>query len=484
MNNSVDCLFVTVPFTDTRQPLIATGILRSIADKANKTSATLDFNAEFIHLLDSMPEEERFSTLAFFREGDHNGLDIEKIQDLFHNMAKKVIEMNPTYVGISVFTYNCRVAAKYLSWFIKKINPEIKIILGGTGIIKHMNGRATFAESLLKNKLIDVFIYGDGEQALYHYLSTGKTNYPGINKHLWTPMKSPELEALPAPVYDDYNFSLYEEPIMLPIIGSRGCVRKCTFCDVHTHWTKFGYRGGEHIFEEMKEHAEKYNIYQFHFGDSLVNGNLKEYRNMLKLIAEYNKNQPDDKKISWVGQCILRPKNQFTEEDWKLTAEGGGDVMIVGIETINDQVREQIGKKFTNEDIKFSFDMAKKYGKTRFTLLFLTGYPGETDADYDFLEQWVRDLAENYKDVIYGINTGVPLSVLENTPLQDNFDSMGMVSVGPAPEDWELPGTGNTPVKRVEWNDRFVKVVSECGFDIFTGHDAHHIIERVRRRNA
>jgi hypothetical protein len=202
---------------------------------------------------------------------------------------------------------------------------------------------------------------------------------------------------------------------------------------------------------------------------------------MVKLLADFNRTLPEDQKIVWNGFFIFRPQQSFTEEDWRLTIEGGGRGLAVGIETLNDQVRQQLGKSFTNQDIEFSLQMARKYGshKVQLFLLFFTGYPSETQADYDFQVEWWKNHMD-YKDVIYAVNTGSPLSILENTPLQKDFEKMGLEWVGPNPEDWVNPANGNTPEQRIKWNELIIKTLEQCGFQNLRGHDTHYILERMK----
>jgi len=474
-----ECVFVTVPFTDTNKPLMAPAILKSIATKAGKTSVVIDLNIKFINQLKlASLSTKKQKILDFFRTGQWDREIGNDVFDMLKNMADEIMHYRPKIVGISVFTYNCQVCAKYLSWALKKIDPTVKIIFGGAGILHQLSGPSKFVTDLKKSGLIDHYIFGDGEKILYEYLKNN-AEINGLSSDTWDQLSNQDLESMPLPDYDDYNFKLYEEPKALPINGSRGCVRHCDFCDIHEHWKKFSYRGGQHIFDEMLEMSKKYGVNYFNFTDSLINGNLKEYRVLMKLISDYNKNKSEDEQLKWTSFFIIRPKTVFTDEDWKLTSEGGGRGLAVGIETLSDTVRKKLGKNFTNDDIDYAFRSAQKYSKIKFSLLFLTGHVYETDQDHDFeLQWWPKQI--KYKDVISSVNTGSPLGILKNTPLDKNFAQLGLISVGSSPEDWVNPTTNNTPHKRVKWNDEIVQKVLDCGFKVSRGHDAHYILERLR----
>lgn len=479
-----DFVFATIPFTDTTSPLLAPAILKSVAIRAGRSAVTIDLNHDFMKQLDLVTDSaRRHRILAFFRDEIYDTEIGIEVFDLLCDMARRIMHYQPKFVGLSVFTYNCQAAAKYLSWLLKKKDPTVKIVLGGAGILHHFNGAASWTKNLKNHRVIDEYIIGDGEEVLFQYLKHEPGLISGLGTDTWKQMTNQQLESQPFPDFEDYSLASYQQPVLIGINGSRGCVQKCTFCDVHVHWKKFSYRGGEHIFDEMIYVSQKYGVKDFHFGDSLINGNLREYRKLMSLLATHNQGKQESDKLKWYSFFIFRPKQSFKEQDWHLTSESGGRRLMVGIETLNDQVRRDMGKNFTNEDIDFAFQMAQKYGNIRFTLLFLTGYPTETDADHEFaLKWWPKQV--RYKDVINGVNTGTPLGILSGTPLEQNFHRLGLSKVGPHPEDWVNAAVDNTPQKRVRWNLELQQLVKQLGFRIIRGHDAHYIIDRMRNDHA
>jgi radical SAM superfamily enzyme YgiQ (UPF0313 family) len=477
MNSSkenIDIVFATVPYTDTDMPLMAPAILKSIASRAGHTSICIDLNLQTLKLVKKHPYV--YELLNFFHDGITTANIEQEVYELHLSFAKNLLVHNPKIIGLSVFTYNCQVSAKYISYFIKKLSPSTKIILGGNGLMENLVGKSKFAIPLVDSGLIDFYIRGDGEHVLYEYL-TNADNISGINSSTWHQLSNEELTALPAPDYDDYDMNEYSVKL-LPILGSRGCVRQCTFCDIHAHWTKFSYRSGQHVFNEMLDLSIRYGIYSFKFQDSLNNGNLKEYRQLMKLIADYNNSCDPIKKFNWTSFFILRPKKDFTEEDWKLTAQGGAAVLLVGIETLSDYSRFHLGKKFTNDDIEFSLQMAKKYG-IKMVLLFLIGYITETEDDIDYAVKWWEDHTE-YKDTIR-VNLGSPLGILRETPLEKRFIELKLERVGPNDQDWVNPETGNTPVNRVKWYNRLSATIARLGYTEVKPVDNHYIMEKIMK---
>jgi radical SAM superfamily enzyme YgiQ (UPF0313 family) len=353
--------------------------------------------------------------------------------------------------------------------------------VGGAGIGNNLLDKSKFGESLVKQNLIDFYIKGDGENSLYEYLTTQSSELSGINSDQWTNLSNEDLAQLPIPDYSDYNFDAYDTlenagHRVVPILGSRGCVRNCSFCDIHNHWNKFTWRAGEHVFEEMLELNKKYQSTFFLFQDSLINGNQKEYKKMCLLLQEYNQDKSAEDKFKWGGYFILRPKNQFKEEDWKLTADAGANYLAIGIETLNDEARFHLGKKFTNDDIEFGLEMIQKYN-IPVIFLFFTGYITDTEEDINFVEEWLRSHVQ-YQNVM-SLNLGTPLGILAGTPLHNNFESLGLKWIGDTPEDWHNPANNNTPLARAQWNQRIIQLAKDLKYRIVGGADNRYILERM-----
>lgn len=478
-SENADIVFCTVPYTETTLPLMAPAVLKSIATRAGKKSVTLDLNLELIKHLNTA--SNRYELLEFFHNGQAPKQVEQEIYQIHMNFVNSICSYNPSIVGLSVFTYNCQASAKLLCFVLKKINPDIKIIIGGAGIGNNLLDKSKFGESLLKQNLIDFYIKGDGENALYEYLTTQASDTVGINSDNWINLTNEDLSRLPIPDYSDYKFDAYDMldadgHRVIPILGSRGCVRNCSFCDIHNHWNKFTWRAGDHVFEEMLELHTKYQTTHFMFQDSLINGNQKEYKKMCALLQDYNQDKPSNEKFKWGGFFILRPRDQFKEEDWQMTANAGAHYLAIGIETFNDAARFHLGKKFTNEDIEFGLEMIQKYN-IPVIFLFFTGYISDTEEDIVFIEEWLRSHVK-YQNVM-SLNLGTPLGILAGTPLHNNFDELGLQWIGDAPEDWYNPANNNHPLTRAQWNQRIIKLARDLKYRIVGGADNRYILERM-----
>jgi hypothetical protein len=261
-NQQVDVVIITVPWTDSSIPLMAPAVLKPIVEKAGFSCLAVDLNAEVFAKTNGLTN---FNDVVgfFFDEQCLSEQCQHFINDLIQSIARAVVSWQPRYVGLSLFSYVCRPAARWIIYFIKKIDPSIQIIVGGAGCLEQFTGPAYFAQELLDANLADYHIRGDGENSLYELLK-GNDSYSGVNDISWQQIEQDELETLPVPDYDNYNFDLYIKQA-IAIQGSRGCVRKCKFCDYIENWKKFQWRTADNIFEEMVQQYKKYNIRFFKF---------------------------------------------------------------------------------------------------------------------------------------------------------------------------------------------------------------------------
>ena len=467
--SNIDILIINVPGTLSKTPLAAPAILKASIQHSGFTCRTIDFNIKFFN---DYRNDLLFNDIENFFLGYDSELTIaDRANEIISSWINDIIKpLNPRFVGISVFTYQSRKAAEIFSKELRLICPATKIILGGQGIPDGgINGSSTWVDKLLNVGLADHWIRSEGEEAIINLLKGHDTNVKEVEFN-----QIVDLDSIPFPDYSDYNFNDYERKILL-LTGSRGCVRHCTFCDIHTHWKKFTWRKGKNIADEMIAQAAKYKINQFQFSDSLVNGNLKEYRNFVTHLAEFNGSQ--NKKIQWRGQYIIRRKAADNEDLWELTARSGANELYIGIESGSDSVRKHLNKEFTNQDIDYALEMMEKY-KLKCTFLMIIGYPTETEQDFqDTIELFSRNKKYANK-VITRVSLGTTLSILPNTPLHNNADNLGLVLDNKHENFWTYTHNPSLTFKeRLRRRMLADKLLQELGFTISNDHDVHSLMQ-------
>ena len=314
--------------------------------------------------------------------------------DTLDNIHKEISQYKFKWLGISVFSYLQKDDA------LKLGEKYDNVLFGGSGVDVFWPRKH--------------FIVGEGEYALVEFLN-GNLDYPGINGR--QPEQIQDIENLPPPDYSDViHKHNYDTAI---ISGSRGCVRKCTFCDVMTIWPKYKWKTGKKIADDMHEVAERTGLKKIGFSDSLVNGSMKHFREMCKELASR------EKKIQWNGQFIVRGAKTFSSDDFDNLANSGCNGLTMGIESGSERVRDHMRKKFSNEDIDyFMTNLGDR--KIKMKMLLIVGYPTETEEDFEE----TLSLLKRYKKYAKYISVSPHMMLTyANTPLdfdhRDLYDTEG-----------------------------------------------------------
>jgi len=404
---------ISLPRLDLTRPAIAPAILSSIANKINVSNKIFDFALETYQRSDKETWKQYELHWQIDLDYKLSNKYLDSLNSLFDQFVSEVIEVNPSQIAISVFSHNSINATKL---FLEKLRlkTDAKIMIGGQGIQSNYTTK-TFAEELIDEGLIDYFLAGEAETTFEKVL-LGETQGPGINNFGWIQMD--DLDQTPVPDYSDYDLDKYhylESGKSFWINASRGCVRRCDFCDIGKLWKKFRFRSGASLYREIKMHMSKHKIKTFQFADSLINGSMKAFTDVnSKLLAGIKSN--DIPRPLYGGHFIVRPSNQMPEQRYKEAAEAGMDMISIGVETGSDALRFRMNKKFTNDDLAYHLEMCYRYEIKNMFLMF-SGHPTETLEDH---EETIEMFKRFRKYAVYGTITGLEVgsgAIIHDTPL-------------------------------------------------------------------
>ena len=464
-------IFVYAPFTKIDAMPMAPALLKAICDSNGLKTTTLDYNIE----LQIAYKKKKFAAEVERYLMQFSEMSVEAY-DWYHQWlqekAKELINLKSNWIGFSLLSYQSLSFTHDICFYIKKIKPEQKIILGGPGISKDDNTNVFYknnkkmSDILIETKLCDTVIINESESILIDILINNKKGKFNTN----TQLTGEELNQLPAPSYIDYKLDLYknnskifhltDQAVAATITGSKGCVRRCTFCDVFSFEPKFVFKDGNKIADEMIKIYEKQGITHFMLSDSLINGSMKAFRQMNIALA---KKLP--KTLSYYGEYIARPEGQTTKEDYNLMAEAGCKHVIVGVESGSEAVRYHMRKKFTNDDLHIMIESLYNVGITQEWNL-MTGYVTETRKDFED----TLALVKKYKDIPFPkmiVNPVGVLHLLPGSPLYDTHARQLEITwedvkggVGLIYDYWySKQNPDNTFVNRVSW---WVELLEYC----------------------
>ncbi len=428
---NLDIVFLTLPRLELRTPITAPAILKATVEENGYKAFCFDLNIDLWHKLD--PKEYGhiwFDTDLTFRHKDRfDEFWEEVIKSCSQSWIEVIREKDPKWVGLTIFSQRSKWISRALCHLLREQLPQVKIVCGGP-----------FAEfacpSMYENGLIDAYVVGEGEEPIINILE-GNFNNPGINGN--PPNQTRDLNLIPIPDYDDFDFNLYPKTWGDPrvrdpeqmgsnfiyITGSRGCVRKCDFCDIQSIWPKFRYRSGENIAQEMRQQNQRYGSQRFLFTDSLLNGSVRQLKELCETLIHYRE-QGLMEKVKWQGQFIARPEKHMKEEVYALMKEAGCFFVSIGVESGSEKVRDDMKKQFDNDALDFTFRTCAKH-EIEMAWLLLVGYPTETEEDFqetlNLLDkyQWI-----NERGLVRSVALGPTLDIVPGSPLFKRHKDLGI----------------------------------------------------------
>lgn len=378
----IDLLLTILPrYTTYSDPPAGISILNAVAKQAGFSSKTVDFNLIFYKELFDKKHDvwERIDTwmdrspnvkpsvVASKVLSEDDQAELNKIYSIWMGVIE---ENQPRFLGFSLFTTYSIVPALEFIPKVKERFPDIKIIIGGAGTTPRNDQLFDMA---------DFYVEGEGENAILDALNG--IDGPGINGN--PAIQIDDMNIIPYPDYSDYPLSDYIcQGKMLRVTGSRGCVRRCNFCDVYKMWPLFRYRSGDvianEIFHQWSTLPSKPNM--FLFTDSLINGNMKMLREMCKSLIELKEQNPEFRP-RFKGQFITGSPRFTTIDDWNLLEKAGCHTLMIGVEHGSEKMRLAMNKKVKDEWLSYGVEEARKRN-IKMRWFMIVGFPEETDEDF------------------------------------------------------------------------------------------------------
>lgn len=325
---------------------------------------------------------------SVLKKNNHN----VKLIDINNKPADITSELKyfkPDLVGITCLFSGRFKSTIALSQKIKKSFPQIPIIIGG------IHPTIYAKEILNAYPCIDYVCLGEGENTLVDIVD-GKNlkDIDGLtyrqNKRIMINEKTSFIENiddLPFPSYDlidlkDYYFNTsgWYNPkklpinVPVPIVSSRSCPGKCTFCSMFlVHGKKWRPRSAESVVDEIEYLYNKYNHRYFSFMDDNLTLSKKRTMEITDEIIKRNLNIQFDTPN---GISI----NSLDKKVMSNLVKAGLIRVCVAPESGSEFIRNVIMKKnLSTRKIYDFFDVVKNYDQLFVKCFFIIGYPQETE---------------------------------------------------------------------------------------------------------
>ena len=266
-----------------------------------------------------------------------------------------------------------------LAGFIKKNVPDAITGVFGTHV-------TALPEVALKNPSIDLVIRREPEQTIREICLQGPGHWEGIDglsfrdRETGRPRHNLDRgllrpEDIPSPAWRYLDISPYRLPLkgrpFVIVAPIRGCPYICNFCTAPLYYgKKLRKRPVRTVVDEIESNISRFKVKDFFiWADTFTadRGYVKEFSREIAVRGL---------KISWT--CNSRV-DTVDREMLSLMKEAGLWMISFGLESGNDEVLEQTGKKITVEQSKHAVSIAHELG-IKTSGHFVLGLPGETEA--------------------------------------------------------------------------------------------------------
>lgn len=309
-----------------------------------------------------------------------NGLNVKIIdgarQKNFTEILKKEVP-SADFAGLSVMTTQLP-GALSVSKIIRETNKNCKIVWGGTH-------PTFFKEQTIKNDLIDLVIYGEGEEAFLEIAmekplaEINGIAYKDENKiFINQPRKLIDISAMPL-----FNWGLVPNEILaklylVPSLTSRGCPHRCTFCINAILKNSWRARTVEQVLKDLRiiKDTPYFKNKPIRFWDENFFVDLKRAKNIIEGMIERDLILPWE---TTVRAVYLKP-GMIDDDFLNKIKKSGCYLLSFGAESGSPEILKKIKKDTTPEEI---LDSAKSCLKHDIIpqYSFMIGLPGETKKD-------------------------------------------------------------------------------------------------------
>lgn len=298
----------------------------------------------------------------------------------------RITDFQPDVVGITAFTEEIQEAAGVCQ-AVKKSHKDIITVVGGA------HASAIPEQVLAEFKDIDIAVYGEGEETLWHIVQAKEESdlakvdgiaYRSGDRITCNQPRTliKDVDSLPYPAWDLFPLPRYlgismislaakgdSHVLELPILSTRGCPYNCNFC-----YKAFGrsarFRNYEKVIDEIEFHINNYGATHFFFTEGTFGVDKKQVTALCNELIQRELN----KKIKW--SAMLRA-DVMTEELLSLMKQAGCVKSGIGVESGDEMILENSGKGETKEQIRRAVAIAKRVGMP-FEISVIIGHPRET----------------------------------------------------------------------------------------------------------
>lgn len=431
MDKNVDIVLAMCPTWGVEQPPVGISYLKSFLQERGVKVKCFDFSLDLYKVFSEkkywdLNYPEYFTDPCLFKNNIFPYLG-----QFIEDWTSQILDLNPRVVGFSLFMSSVNISL-LLAQALKRKKPDLIIIGGGPEVTRFkrilVDGIRRFAglnPELASEGIFDVFVDGEGEETLAEVLAALKQGhniyslkglvYVKDNKVMANASRASinSLDIVPSPDYSDFSLNQYTRKT-LPLVTSRGCINRCSFCADSPLWKVYRYRSAEKVFEEIKFLVERYKANVFEIMDSTFNGDIKRVNDICELII---KSKLD---IFWSAKVTLHKGMSY--ELLEKMKRAGCSSLAYGVESGSPKVLKDMHKNNDFEEVKRIIKDTYMAG-IQANCFFMIGYPTETEDDFKLTLDFIKENAK----FIYCFDQITGCHIEEDSYLGNNLDKYGIV---------------------------------------------------------
>ncbi|MCC6156803.1 MAG: radical SAM protein [Deltaproteobacteria bacterium] len=416
-HSATDVLLIKCPVWGVDVAPLAIAYLAQCCREAGFSVQALDLNVK-IHNRCHDRGLWRMDRYKEWADPAHFPLTYASLWELTEHYLKQIAAHPAKVIGFSTCTSNWMFTIETTKR-LKAMSPDKVIVLGGPGVTN------SFEAEQLHPDQADYVFFGEGDlgfPTLVEAVKNGREpeGIKGLIRvgsgFTYATVEKAIVErgiTIPNPTMEELNLWEYSGTAV-PLLGSRGCVRRCTFCNDHHIYQKYRHRPAKEIFEDMEWHVRNRGAVHFTFLDLLMNGHMKVLEEFCDLIiaAGYQ--------VAWGGQAIIR--KEMTPEILGKMAKAGCKSIVYGMESFNDKVLRLMRKYYTQ-------DLAKRVLTDTIAagiepiINIICGFPGEGIEEFEDTYNFIRD----HREIIGQVASVSPCLINLGSELFDRWEEFGVV---------------------------------------------------------
>lgn len=404
---------------------------------------------------------------------DHNSYRWERAEickelldahrEFFEHYVATIAATRPGLVAFSINS-GARASSKYLAQIVKRALPGVPIVAGGSDCFRseHFDGH-------MIPGIVDAICPAEGDFAICDLVDAVEeqgivpVDLPGFItwedgrlRDNGDPKRPQKLDVLAPVTLDGVDLSRYTLQNRVTMSISRGCIKRCAFCNEGPNFFKFRTHSVAWMIDQLRlvlpqieRSCAPGQRPHINFNDSLINGDMEVLGGLCdQIIAQ-------GLAFTWGGMAIVRPE---MDPEFVAKMRRAGCLEICwGIESgstkVLSEMRKGIGVSLIDQVLRSTAAAGiSQYGN------IIVGFPGEGAEEFAETLLFLVKNASYFPCLGLPIFTPVKNSLVFKTPHRFGMASLDLM-------DWKTTDSDNTPEIRIFRRRLLARVLAERKFD-------------------